>query len=205
RARGGAAVTPSIIQFTHADLVAVAPEIALVAAGCLVLLLEAFAPRLRNWLATISLLGVAASLFYLLFQVPFGATFGGRYDTSLRSVLVGAYLGATAVVAILVARPYLERSGEERGEFYALLLWGHAGVMMMTRGLDLLIVFIGLETLSLAFYVLAGFFRRVSASSEAGLKYFLTGAFGSAFTLYGVALLFGASGGTRITELSPPR
>ena len=63
----------------------------------------------------------------------------------------------------------------------------------MTRGLDLLIVFIGLETLSLAFYVLAGFFRRVAASSEAGLKYFLTGAFGSAFTLYGIALLFGAT------------
>ena len=74
----------------------------------------------------------------------------------------------------------------------------------MTRGLDLVIVFIGLETLSLAFYVLAGFFRSVAASSEAGLKYFLTGAFGSAFTLYGIALLFGASGGTKIEGLTRP-
>ena len=87
-----------------------------------------------------------------------------------------------------------ERAGEERGEFYALLLWGHLGVSLMVRGIDLLVIFIGLETLSLAFYVLAAIFRAVHASSEAGLKYFLTGAFGSAFTLYGIALLFGRSG-----------
>ena len=196
-------MTGTFVSFTRADLAAIAPEIALVAAGCLILLLEAFAPRLRRWFATVALAGVAASLWFLV-QAPTGTTFGGRYDTSSLTVLMGLFLGATAVVAILVAKPYLERTGEERGEFYALLLWGHTGVMLMTRGLDLLIVFIGLETLSLSFYVLAGFFRRVSASSEAGLKYFLTGAFGSAFTLYGIALLFGASGGTRIEELSRP-
>jgi NADH-quinone oxidoreductase subunit N len=196
-------VTESFVQFTRADLAAIAPEIALVAAGCLILLMEAFAPALRRWFATVALIGVAASLWFLK-EAPAGTSFGGRYDTSSLTLLVGLFLGATAVVAILVAKPYLERTGEERGEFYALLLWGHAGVMLMTRGLDLLIVFIGLETLSLSFYVLAGFFRRVSASSEAGLKYFLTGAFGSAFTLYGIALLFGASGGTRIEELSRP-
>ena len=74
----------------------------------------------------------------------------------------------------------------------------------MARGLDLLLVFIGLETLSLAFYVLAGIFRTVQASSEASLKYFLTGAFGSAFTLYGVVLLFGASGSTLVEGLRRP-
>ncbi len=196
-------MTPTIVSFTRADLIAIAPEITLVAAGCLILLIEAFAPNLRRWFATVALAGVAFSLCFLV-QIPLGTTFGGRYDTSLLSVLIGLFLGAAAVLAILVAKPYLERTGEERGEFYALLLWGHAGVSMMTRGLDLLIIFIGLETLSLAFYVLAGFFRRIAASSEAGLKYFLTGAFGSAFTLYGVALLFGVSGGTRIADLARP-
>ena len=193
----------NFVRFTHADLVAIAPEIALVATGCLILLVEAFAPRLRRWFATLALAGVAVSLYFLL-HAPIGTTFGGRYETSSLTQLVGLFLGGAAVLAILVAKPYLERTGEERGEFYALLLWGHVGVSLMTRGLDLLIVFIGLETLSLAFYVLAGIFRRISASSEAALKYFLTGAFGSAFTLYGVALLFGASGGTRIEELSSP-
>jgi NADH-quinone oxidoreductase subunit N len=125
---------------------------------------------------------VAGSLYFPRLA-PFGTTFGGRYETSSLTLLIGLFLGAAAALAILVAKPYLERAGEEKGEFYALLLWGHLGVSLMTRGLDLLVVFIGLEMLSLSFYVLAAFFRGVEASSEAGLKYFLTGAFASAFTL----------------------
>ncbi len=194
-------MTGSFVRFTPADLAAIRPEMALAVTGCLILLLEAFLPRLRRSFASIALAGVAASLYFLL-RIPAGATFGGRLDTSPLTVLVGLFLGAAAALAILVARPYLERAGEEKGEFYALLLWGHLGVSLMTRGLDLLIVFIGLETLSLAFYVLAAFFRTVPASAEAGLKYFLTGAFGSAFTLYGIVLLFGASGGTKIEGLA---
>jgi NADH-quinone oxidoreductase subunit N len=194
-------VTGSFVQFSQADFLAIGPEIVLAAAGCLILLLEAFAPALRRWFATMALAGVAGSLYFLL-RAPAGATFGGRFETSHLTTLMGLFLAGSAVLAILVAKPYLQRTGEEKGEFYALLLWGHLGVSLMTRGLDLLIVFIGLETLSLAFYVLAAFFRGVEASAEAGLKYFLTGAFASAFTLYGIVLLFGASGGTRIAGLS---
>ena len=113
-------------------------------------------------------------------------------------------MAGTAAIAVLVAKPAIcAATGEEQGEFYALLLWGHVGVSLMTRGLDLLVIFIGLELLSLSFYVLAGFFRRVHASAEAGLKYFLTGAFASAFTLYGIALLFGKSGSIRIDGARP--
>lgn len=194
-------MTGSFVQFSQADFLAIGPEIVLAAAGCLILLLEAFAPALRRWFATMALGGVAGSLYFLL-RAPAGATFGGRFETSHLTTLMGLFLAGSAVLAILVAKPYLQRTGEEKGEFYALLLWGHLGVSLMTRGLDLLIVFIGLETLSLAFYVLAAFFRGVEASAEAGLKYFLTGAFASAFTLYGIVLLFGASGGTRIAGLS---
>ena len=193
----------SFVLFTHADLLAIAPEIVLASTGCLILLLEAFAPALRRWFATLSLAGVAGSLYFLL-AAPAGATFGGRFETSGLTALTGLFLGGSAALAILVAKPYLQRTGEEKGEFYALLLWGHLGVSLMVRGLDLLIVFIGLEILSLSFYVLAAFFRRVEASAEAGLKYFLTGAFASAFTLYGIVLLFGASGGTRIADLAQP-
>jgi NADH-quinone oxidoreductase subunit N len=197
-------VTPTVVvPFTHADFMSVLPEIILAAAGCLILLLEAFAPRLRRSFSTIALLGIGASL-YALIQAPYGTTFGGRFETSSLTLLIGLFLGASAGLAVLVAKPYLERAGQEKGEFYALLLWGHLGVSLMTRGLDLLIVFIGLEMLSLSFYVLAAFFRGVEASSEAGLKYFLTGAFGSAFTLYGVVLLFGSAGSTRIEALTRP-
>jgi NADH-quinone oxidoreductase subunit N len=196
-------VTESFVQFTQTDLAAIAPEAALAVAGCIILLLEAFAPGLRRWFASLALLGVASSLFFLA-RAPIGTAFGGRLESSTLTLVFGLFVGATAALAILVAKPYLERSGEENGEFYALLLWGHLGVSLMTRGLDLLIIFIGLETLSLAFYVLAAFFRRVEASAEAGLKYFLTGAFGSAFTIYGVVLLFGASGGSKLEGLTRP-
>ena len=193
----------NFVQFGPDELAAIAPEVALAAMGGILVLLEAFAPSTRRWFATLSLAGIAGSLYFLL-TAPKGTTFGGHYDTSPLSLAVGLFLGATAAVAVLVAKPYLERTGEEKGEFYALLLWGHLGVSLMTRGLDLLIVFIGLETLSLSFYVLASFFRRIEASSEAGLKYFLTGAFGSAFTLYGIAFLFGKSGGVLISSLARP-
>jgi len=190
-----------VISFGPTDLAASAPEIVLAATGSLIVLLEAFAPATRRWFATLALAAVAGYLYFLA-RAPLGAAFDGRLETSSLTSLVGIFLGGAAAVAILIARPYLKRAGEEKGEFYALLLWGHLGVSLMVRGLDLLVVFIGLETLSLAFYVLAAFFRRVQASSEAGLKYFLTGAFGSAFTLYGIALLFGKSGSLRISSLS---
>ena len=191
----------TFLQFGPEDLAAIAPEIVLAAMGGVIVLLEAFAPVARRWFATLSLAAIAGSLYFLL-RAPSGPSFGGRYDTSALAVTAGLFLGATAAVAVLVAKPYLERTREERGEFYALLLWGHLGVSLMTRGLDLLVVFIGLETLSLSFYVLASFFRTIEASSEAGLKYFLTGAFGSAFTLYGIVFLFGKSGSVAIASLA---
>lgn len=193
--------TGTFLQFSGDELAAIAPEIVLAAAGSLIVLLEAFAPKTRRWFATLSLAAIGASIYFLR-VAPRGESFGGRLDTSDLSVIVGIFLAATAAVALLVAKPYLVRAGEERGEFYALLLWGHLGVSLMTRGLDLLVIFIGLETLSLAFYVLAAIFRTMPASSEAGLKYFLTGAFGSAFTLYGVVFLFGKAGTSRIEALT---
>lgn len=193
----------SFLSFGPNDLAAAAPEIVLAAAGCVLVLLDAFAPSSRRWFATLSLASIALSTWFLI-QAPVGLSFAGRYETSDLTVAAGLFAAATAAIAVLVAKPYLQRTGEEKGEFYALLLWGHLGVFLMMRGLDLLIVFIGLETLSLSFYVLAAFFRTVPASSEAGLKYFLTGAFASAFTLYGVALLFGKSGSIRIAALARP-
>ena len=167
------------------------------------MLLDAFAARARRWFATLSLAAIAGSLFFL-------AARSARCDVRRPAGDLGADLARGDLprrdgrLAILVAKPYLARTGEEKGEFYALLLWGHLGVSLMTRGLDLLVIFIGLELLSLSFYVLAAFFRGVHASSEAGLKYFLTGAFGSAFTLYGIALLFGKSGSMRIARCRRP-
>jgi NADH-quinone oxidoreductase subunit N len=143
-------LNPSFLAFGPNDLAASAPEIVLAAAGCVVLLLEAFVPSSRRWLGAVSLAAIAASVTFVL-RAPSGLSFGARFETSDLTTAAGLIAAATAVLAILVAKPYLQRTGGEKGEFYALLLWGHLGVSLMVRGVDLLVVFIGLETLSLCF------------------------------------------------------
>ena len=106
-------MTGTFTPFSHADLVAVAPEIVLAAVGCLILLLEAFAPALRRCFATRALARVAGSLYFLL-EAPTATTFGGRFETSPLTTLMGLFLAGSAVLAILVAKPYLERAGEEK-------------------------------------------------------------------------------------------
>src|SRR5437868_3190522 len=117
------------MTFGPEEVASVAPEIVLAAAGCLLILLDAFAPRSRTWFATLSLAAIAGSLYELL-RAPGGASFGGRLETSPLTGILGIFIGGTAAVAILVAKPYLRRAGQERGEFYALLLWGHLGVSL---------------------------------------------------------------------------
>ena len=195
-------MTPAFPLLAPGDLRSAAPEIALSAAGCLLLLLEAFVPATRRAFAALSILAVGGYLL-LLEKLPGGSSFGGTFDSSVFARAFGLFLGLAAVLTLLIARPYLEAAVKakwipEGGEFYPLLLWGVAGVSVMARGLDLLVVFLGLETFSLCFYILAAFFRKSAASAEAGLKYFLTGAFASSFTLLGIAILFGKFGTIRI-------
>jgi NADH-quinone oxidoreductase subunit N len=188
------------------DVRSALPEIALAGAGCLLLLLEAFLPAARRAFAAISILAAGAYMV-LLEKIPARDAFGGSFDGSLLAHTFGLFLGTAAVLTLLVARPYLERAAAagliaSDGEFYPLLLWGTVGVSLMARGLDLLVIFLGLETFSLCFYILAAYFKRSEASSEAGLKYFLTGAFASSFTLFGIALVFGATGTIAIDRFS---
>ncbi len=190
------------------DLASVAPEIVLAAAGCVLLLLEAFIPSSRRSFAAISILAVGGYLV-LLERLPGGSTFSGTFDSSVLARVFGLFAGLAAVLTLLIARPYLDAAARAGwipagGEFYPLLLWGIVGVSLMARGLDLLVIFLGLETFSLCFYILAAFFRKSAASAEAGLKYFLTGAFASSFTLLGIAILFGKLGTTKITGFGGP-
>jgi NADH-quinone oxidoreductase subunit N len=188
------------------DLAAVRPEIVLAAAGCALLVLEAFAPSVRRAFAAVAILSVGGYL-WTLEQLGGGTAFGGTLDASPLAQAFGLFLGLTAILTLLIARPYLERAetagiAREGGEFYALVVWGVAGVSLMARGLDLLVIFLGLELFSICFYVLAAYFRKIPASSEAGLKYFLTGAFASSFTLFGIAFLYGKAGTTRLSAMS---
>ena len=191
------------------DARAALPEAVLAGAGCLLLLLEAFLPATRRGFAAISILAAGAYMV-LLERIPAGRSFAGTFDGSIFAHAFGLFLGLATVLTLLVARPYLERAVDagliaSDGEFYPLLLWGTVGLSLMARGLDLLVIFLGLETFSLCFYILAAYFRRSEASSEAGLKYFLTGAFASSFTLFGIAFIFGKTGSTSIAAFASAR
>jgi NADH-quinone oxidoreductase subunit N len=101
-----------------------------------------------------------------------------------------------SALTVLLSRPYLEEYGKNLGEYYALVLFATVGMMLMASSAHLIMIFLGLEIMSIAVYVLAGLFREDLRSNEAALKYLVLGAFSSAFLLYGMAMLYGAAGGT---------
>ncbi|NOQ41119.1 MAG: NADH-quinone oxidoreductase subunit NuoN, partial [Desulfuromusa sp.] len=107
-----------------------------------------------------------------------------------------------AALTILMSDDYLKREGYPVSEYYPLILFTTAGAMWMASGTDLMTIFLGLEVLSISLYVLAGFFRGQTRSNEAGLKYFFLGAFSTGFLLYGVALLYGVTGTTKIDGIA---
>ncbi|HEX5855191.1 MAG TPA: NADH-quinone oxidoreductase subunit N [Thermoanaerobaculia bacterium] len=182
-----------------ADVACVAPELVLAGFATLILLLDAFARPVRGFFPYVTLLALA--LANLAGRDTTGTFFGGAVESSgLTRYIELVALGAVAL-AVLGGAASLERDRRNQGEFYALLLFSAAGLILMVRGMDLLVVFLGLELMSLSLYVLAAWYREVPAATEAALKYFLIGALSSAFLLYGVATVYGRLGTTRLTSL----
>jgi NADH-quinone oxidoreductase subunit N len=179
---------------------AILPEVILCLAGMLLILADAFAPVLRGIMAPLAVIALIVT-FGAESLVVGGTYFGGTYQIGPITRIFDMVFLLAALLATLFARDYLERQALEGGEFYALLLWATAGMMMMVKGLDLLLVILGLETLSICIFVLTGYHRRIAVSNEASLKYFLMGAFATGFILYGTALLYGASGSTNVEGL----
>jgi NADH-quinone oxidoreductase subunit N len=114
------------------------------------------------------------------------------------SIFFGILFFASTALVILLSVKFLELEKEQEGEFYALLLFACVGMMLMASGVDLIVMFLGLETMALSFYVLTGFLRREKRSNEAALKYVLLGAFSSGILAYGFSLLYGLSASTNI-------
>jgi len=186
-----------------ADLAVVMPELIVAAAAIAVLMVDLL-PRGggRRALVPLTISGLAGAAAAVLALGERGGGFGGTYvrDTTTVALQTIALLG-TALAALL-SQSYLRRARLERGEYYALLLSACLGAMVMVAAADLLVLFLGLETLSIPLYVMAAFGRGDVRSQEAGMKYFLLGSFSTAFFLYGVALLYGAAGGTGLSALA---
>ena len=186
------------------SLAVLAPTLIVMGAGCLVLLLDLLPPRASKvHLATVALLGVVAALLTSL------AAWGGRGRGFRDMVILDNYalffhvvICYGAALIVLLSIDYLRRSGVESGEYYALVLFSTSGMLLLTSASDLIVVFIAIELMSLSLYVLSGLFKGRRQAGEASMKYFLLGAFASAFLLYGIALLYGATGTTNIDRIA---
>ena len=191
-------INPDLGQFW---LNAILPELVLSVGGLLLVLAHAFLPKAKTLWGPLAIVILIATAFAEMISQG-GLFFGGTWEVSPVTRVFTMIFLLAALLATMFARDYLHREGLEDGEFYALLMWGTVGMLMMAKGLDLLIVILGLETLSICIFVLVGYHRRMPISNEASLKYFLMGAFATGFILYGTALFYGASGSTRVTDLA---
>lgn len=187
---------------TGSDLMQLAPELILTGAGVLILLVDAFLPGIKRLATPLSLAAIALAALLVWFGVPVGVSFGGLLETTGITAILGLAILLAAFLCVLASHGYLRREEIFGGEYHALLLWCTVGLLLMTRATELLTIFLSLELLSVCLYSLAGYHRRLTVATEGALKYFLMGAFVSAFALLGIVFVFGQAGTTRVAELT---
>lgn len=191
------------VDFPVLNFIPLLPPIVVIVTAISVMLLDLFLEEksVLGYVSLCGLIGAFAPCFYLLGTTPTplfqNMATGDGYATVFHLIFL-----VTGILSVLIALSYLEGRGMQQGEYYILLLLSICGMMMMAAATDLIIVFLGLEIMSIALYIMAAFNRRQLGSGEAGLKYFLLGAFASAFFLYGVAFIYGATGSTNLNVIA---
>src|ERR1700752_3001823 len=188
-----------------ADYVRVLPEIVLLIFGMVIMVLDPLVDEEKSQriLGGIGLVGTLAALIstWIMAQSP-GFAFWNVVRVDGFSVFFHVLVIAIALVLILTSYEYMAVQGLRAGEYYGLILFGLVGMVLMSSAVELVLIFIALEISSISTYIPAGFRRRSATSSESSLKYFLLGSFATAFFLYGVAMMFGATGSTNIDAIS---
>lgn len=183
---------------TQSDLLSILPLLVLVVWACALLLVDLFLKH-KGVTALLASLGLALTAGLTLAQAGQESTaFNGMVVQDGFSTFLNLLFLGTGLLGIAVAYGYLKRMGIERGEYYSLLLFSVTGMMLMAQAADLIVIFLALELLSLPLYVLAAFARPRLDSEESGLKYFLLGSFATGFVVYGITLIFGATGTTSL-------
>ena len=182
------------------------PEVLLTLTGVLVMLMDAFLPPAssRRPLGWVAAFGTTAALWASLWQLslPAGTAFSGTIQTDAFSVFFHVLICGIVIVSLLLSLDALPADQHHRGEYFALMVFGAVGMCLMTSATELLVVFIALEISSISTYILAGDRKHTGTGPEAAIKYFLLGSFATGFLLYGVALIFGATGSTQINEIA---
>jgi NADH-quinone oxidoreductase subunit N len=179
------------------------PLAALIAWACILLLVDLFIPKgHKGWTAVIAALGLILCLGLTIVQFSQASSgFNGMVIQDGYSFFLNILFLSSGLAGIALAYDYIKRMEIERGEYYVLLLFSISGMMLMSQANDLIVVFLALELLSIPLYVLAGFARPRLESEEASLKYFLMGAFAGSFVVFGIALVFGATGTTNLSAV----
>jgi NADH-quinone oxidoreductase subunit N len=183
-----------------ADLIRILPEIIWCGFGVLLMLLQPFLKN-RQGLTLFAMVGAAAGTLATYFG-QMGSGFFGLIQFDTYSLFFHWLVGLVAFLVILASDSYLERENLAPAEFYALILFATTGMGVLASAQELLTAFIGLEMSSISSYVLAGYRRDAVKSSESAVKYFLLGSFATAFFLYGIALVYGASGSTNLAQIA---
>jgi NADH-quinone oxidoreductase subunit N len=182
------------------------PEVILTLTGVVVMLTEASLPPgfPRRYLGMVAAIGTMLALWASVGQLyfPQGTGFYGTVETSAFTVFFHVLICGIVLVALLLSLDTLPEDSHHQGEFYALVVFGAVGMCLLTGAVELLVVFIALEISSIATYILAGYRKETGRGPEAAIKYFLLGSFATAFLLYGIALIFGATGTTQIYEIA---
>ncbi len=188
------------------DMFRILPEIVLTLTGVLVVLIDASLPPAmpRRTLGWVAALGTTLALWASLWQLslPVGTGFSGTVETSPFTVFFHVLICGIVLVSLLLALDTLPEDSHHQGEYYALVVFGAVGMCLLTSAVELLVVFIALEISSIATYVLAGYRKETGRGPEAAIKYFLLGSFATGFLLYGIALIFGATGSTQVYEIA---
>src|SRR5512143_351933 len=191
------------------DYMRILPEIVLTVVGTIVMMAD---PLLddhndRKSLGVISTLGVLGALAASIYQAAHASTqYGNAFFNMVRvdafSIFFHIVVLLVALAAILMSFEYLSVQHLKHAEYYGLILYGAVGMALMSSAVELVLIFIALEISSISTYVLAGFRRKHAESTESSIKYFLLGSFATGFFLYGVALMFGATGSTQIDTIA---
>ena len=188
------------------DIFRILPEVILTLTGVAIMLIDASLPPgfPRRALGGVGAIGTTLALWASLWQVslPQGTGFYGTVETSAFTIFFHVLICGIVLVTLLLALDTLPEDSHHQGEYYALIVFGAVGMCLLTGAVELLLVFIALEISSIATYVLAGYRKQTARGPEAAIKYFLLGSFATAFLLYGIALVFGATGTTQIYEIA---
>jgi len=181
------------------------PELVIALTLIIVLVFDMFDSISKTVLGWLTIVGAGIALWVSI-QMQQAGTVGTQFNDMFKvdsfSLFFNMIFLISTILVALISISYLGRDDRKQGPYYLLILLATLGMMLMAAGNELIVVFLGLELMSLSLYVLAGYFRESPVSSEAGMKYLLLGAFASAFFLYGIALIYGGAGTTSIPEIA---